>query len=71
MSKSQRLREQGLEDLVAQFIDQARNLGYQAEEVEKTFIKIIMNWKEEDQDPNTNKPARGLLTITSPIKHQS
>ena len=47
--ESQRLREQGLEDLVHTFIDQARNLGYQAEEVEKTFIKIIMNWKEASQ----------------------
>lgn len=43
--QSEHLRKQGLEDLTLHFLEQAQNLGYQAEEVEAAFIRLIAVWK--------------------------
>lgn len=47
--QSQRLHKQGLEDLTHHFLEQAQNLGYQADEVESTFMHLIKTWKDERQ----------------------
>jgi GntR family transcriptional regulator len=48
--QSQILRRSGLEALARQLVEQARNLGYQANETEEAFLKTVREWKEEDQN---------------------
>jgi GntR family transcriptional regulator len=48
--QSQLLRNQGLEDLTRNYLEQVQNLGYQAMEVEETFLNLIAVCKD-----NTDK----------------
>ena len=44
--QSKHLRKQGLEDLTLHFLEQAQNLGYQVDEIEATFARLIAGWKD-------------------------
>jgi GntR family transcriptional regulator len=43
---AERLREQGLQELTAQYIEEAQRLGFQADEIRSQFEAQIASWSE-------------------------
>ncbi len=44
---TQHLRKHGLDELTLSYLEQARNLGYQASEIEEAFQKRMAVWRNE------------------------
>ena len=44
---SQTIRKQGLSELADLFVDQARNLGYNAAETKTAFLQSLTKWKDD------------------------